>query len=369
MTVVDRIKRWLIPERRESLIVEVTPRCNLECLYCYNVWKGSHPYPKGELDTAAICRLLDKVIRETRCRHVTLTGGEPLMRKDLAEIVRFVRGRGPEVNVISNGTMLTEARAAELVDAGVSLFELPILSGDREVHDGLVLRKGSFDRVVEAISWIKVQRGRVVCVFVGTRRNLPGLAGAIELSIALGADGVMLNRFNPGGEGARHLEELLPGRDELRTALAEADRLVARYGVPIACSIPIQPCLVDLAEFPHLGFGFCAAGTERAYYTIDPLGNLRACNHTPTILGNLFDAPFDRLARSPGVSALADGGPESCAGCSMRRVCRGGCPAAAEACAGSATCAEPFLGRHAGVPRPAPEELARRTAGARRGAD
>ncbi|MBI2933569.1 MAG: radical SAM protein [Planctomycetes bacterium] len=356
MGLFDRFLR----ARQESVIFEITPRCNLECRYCYNVWKGARPYPQGELDTDGVCRLLDKVIRESRCRHLTLTGGEPLMRKDLARVVRFVRERGIDVNVISNGTLLTEERVRELVEAGVSLFELPILSGDRAVHDELVCRAGSYDRVVEAISWIKVHRGHVVSVLVGTRRNLAGLAGMIELSVALGVDGVMFNRFNPGGEGARHVDELLPERGELEAALATADDLAKRYRMSIACSIPVQPCLVDLSRFRNLSFGFCAAGGRRAYYTVDPLGNLRPCNHTPSILGNVMERSFGELTRGSAVRDLMDGAPPSCGDCELRATCRGGCPAAAQACYGSAGCAEPFLRRHAEVARPAAGELRRR---------
>ena len=49
----------------------------------------------------------------------------------------------------------------------------------------------------------------------------------------------------------------------------------------------MPPCLFDHARYGHLSFGFCAAGTERAYYTLDPLGNLRPCNQSPLILGNM----------------------------------------------------------------------------------
>jgi hypothetical protein len=81
----------------------------------------------------------------------------------------------------------------------------------------------------------------------------------------------------------------------MRQALAVADAAAAEFDFPISCSIPIQPCLVDTSAYPHLGFGFCAASTDRAYYTLDPLGNLRLCHHTPAILGNLLEEPFADL--------------------------------------------------------------------------
>jgi radical SAM protein with 4Fe4S-binding SPASM domain len=98
-----------------------------------------------------------------------------------------------------------------------------------------------------------------------------------------------------------------------------------------------------------LGFGFCAAGSERAYYTLDPLGNLRPCNHTHTILGNLFDEPFAALIAPERMDAFTRAIPAFCAECARRSECQGGCKAAAQVCYGSLTAEEPFLhhGRNA----------------------
>ncbi len=79
--------------RLQSLIFEVTQRCNHACLHCYNVWQGENSYPRGELDTARTIDLLAKALDETICHHVTLTGGEPLLRKDLPVILEFLQER------------------------------------------------------------------------------------------------------------------------------------------------------------------------------------------------------------------------------------------------------------------------------------
>lgn len=128
--------------------------------------------------------------------------------------------------------------------------------------------------------------------------------------------------------------------------LAAADEAAGDLGIPIACSIPIQPCLVDTSRFRRLTFGFCAAGTPRAYYTLDPLGNLRPCNHTSTILGNLLEEPFADLTGPERLAAFVDATPPFCAPCLLRATCQGGCKAAAQACYGSLTAEEPFLARH-----------------------
>ncbi len=333
--------------RPASLIFEVTQRCNHACLHCYNVWQGEardgRRYPRGELDTAKTMDLIGKALDETDCHHVTLTGGEPLLRQDLPILLDFLRRREVQVTLISNGRLLTESRAASLIDQGVSLFELPLLSHRREMHDRLSGVSGAWDAALAAMTNIRLHRGQVAASFVATRLNIEDLYQTIRLSFAFGARAVMFNRFNPGGRGRLHLNDLLPSIDQVRRALAVAESASVEFGMPIACSIPIQPCLIDTSAYPHIGFGYCAAGTERAYYTIDPLGNLRPCNHSTTILGNLLAQSFGDLVAAEKLTSFTRAMPESCLPCEQRAACQGGCKAAAQVCYGSLQAAEPFL--------------------------
>jgi radical SAM protein with 4Fe4S-binding SPASM domain len=153
----------------------------------------------------------------------------------------------------------------------------------------------------------------------------------------------MFNRFNPGGRGRLHLLELLPTVEQVRAALTVAEAASVEFGFPISCSIPIQPCLIDTAQFPHLGFGYCAAGTERAYYTLDPLGNVRPCNHSTTVLGNLFEEPFEALISPARMESFVHSSPAYCQACNLAATCQGGCKAAAQVCEGSLEELEPFL--------------------------
>jgi radical SAM protein with 4Fe4S-binding SPASM domain len=329
--------------RPQSLIFEITQRCNHACLHCYNVWHGGGTYPRGELDTVQTLELLARALEQTDCRSVTLTGGEPLLRADLADILEFLQLRHVQVTVISNGRLLDQATSARLVQLGVGLFELPLLGHEPGVHDELSGSPGAWEAVLDAMANVRQQHGQFVAAIVATRKNLDHLHETIRLAFAFGARGIMLNRFNPGGRGRDHLEELLPTAEQIRQALSIAEAASIEYRLPISCSIPIQPCLVDLRQFPHLGFGFCAAGSERAYYTLDPLGNLRPCNHTDIILGNLFSASFADIINSPHMQAFACAVPRFCTNCSRRAECLGGCKASAQVCYGSLTAQEPFL--------------------------
>jgi len=335
-------------DRQDSVIFEVTQRCNLDCCYCYNVWKNHPDYPRGELATKDVKRLLAKVVPESGCRLVTFTGGEPVLRDDIVDLVRFARGLGAEVNLISNGTLLEAERVRDLVQAGVRMFELPLLSARRETHNRLA-GGDAFDRVTEAVADVKLAGGLAVAVFIAMDENIGHWDEVVELAFVLGVDGIMFNRFNPGGEGARRAHELLPSPAALARALEIADRAVEKYGIPIASSIALQPCLIDTSRYKNVSFGFCAAGSPRAYYTLDSLGNLRMCNHTPSILGNIFDEPFGDLARNDRARAFTCALPAFCRDCRAAAECQGGCKAAAESCYGDLTLEDPFLKRFASL--------------------
>jgi radical SAM protein with 4Fe4S-binding SPASM domain len=291
--------------------------------------------------------MLDKVLDETGARLISLTGGEPLLRSDLPKIVDFLAARGVTTNLITNGSLLTEDMIERLGLDGISLYEVPLLSADRAIHDRLSGTPGAFDRATTAIAHLKAARQHVVAVFVATRLNLPTWPATAELAFALGVDGIMFNRFNPGGEGARHIAELQASPDELAAALDDAEALSERLVLPISCSIALPPCLINTAQYKRLSFGFCAAGTARAYYTIDPVGNLRTCNHSPTVLGNVRQESFWDLVDGKAARSFIDARPKFCSGCRAEAVCQGGCKAAAEACFGTTRALEPFLAAYA----------------------
>lgn len=342
------------------LIFEVTHRCNHLCAHCYNIWHPksadleldsvrvdkvdlSTPNPSEELDTPQTLGLLDKVLTEVTCARVTLTGGEPLLRRDLPDIVDFLAARGIRINLITNGSLLTPERIHDLIGRGVGLIQLPLLSTDRQVHDRLSGRTGAFDAVVSALAHIRLAMGRSATVFVITRQNADQALDVIKLSVALGAQSILFNRFNVGGRGRQNAAALMPTIEQLERAFHVADDAVAEYGIPIACSIPVQPCLIDSSRYPRLSFGHCAAGTDRAYYTMDPIGNLRPCNHTPTILGNLRERLFSELLEDERLSKFVKAHPDLCDGCEHLSRCLGGCKAAGEVFFGTWSSPDPFL--------------------------
>ncbi len=331
--------------RLQTLIVELTQQCNHVCLHCYNVWHGPQnpPYPRGQMGTKDLLALLGKALAEVSCPHVTLTGGEPLLRPDLFEVLDLLHARRKTVTLISNGHLIDDGSATNLIRHGVALFELPLLSHQARMHDFLSGCQGAFTSVLKALTSIRKAHGQVVISFVGTRMNIDHLDETIRLAFAFGARGVMFNRFNPGGRGREHIADLMPSTLQVKQALMAAETSSLTYGLPVSCSIPIQPCLIDLSAYKRLTFGYCAMGSERAYYTLDPLGNVRPCNHSDTILGNLLQESFGEIISPQRLISIVKAAPDFCLSCKHLAECQGGCKAAAQVCTGSISQEDPFL--------------------------
>ena len=323
-------------------ILELTTRCTQGCRYCYNVWKLRPDLVSGEMDTGGWCRLIAKLHDEAGCRLVTFSGGEPLLRDDFRDILAFCHRRGLESILITNGGLLDTDALAFCLDHGVTMFELTLLGADAETHDRLTRTPGSWERALAAMARLYKADATWCGVFVATRENAGQVRQTLEMLVALGAATIMFNRFNPGGEGARHLD-LMPTVEQVRDALAVVDEMAATYDLFASASIPIMPCLLDTSPYHHVGFGFCAAGRDNAYYTIGPDGRVRPCNHSTTVLGDLRMHPLAEILSGPRLAEFTAAAPDVCRPCPGLATCRAGCRAAAEVCFGSLSEPEPWL--------------------------
>ncbi len=343
MPIQKSIKQFFYPWSQESLLYEVTTRCNLKCMHCYNVWKNKAPYSHKELSTDKTCQLIDIAIKQSRCQQFTFTGGEPLLRDDLEILAGRAAEKCRHLSLITNGSLLTEERIKSLIKAGISLFELPLNSANRDIHNQMAGDIDCFDKVVRAAADIRYHGVELAFVFVGTSMNMDQLQETLELGFALGASGFLFNRYNAGGQCHHQPEIMMPSVEQVCEGLTIAENFVNKYGIDIGASIAIPPCLIDTSQYPHIGFGYCSAGTKQAYYTIDPVGNIRPCNHTPTILGNLFESSFKKMIVSTTLKNFRQARPTFCAGCKMENECLGGCKAAAQVCYGSLSSCDPFV--------------------------
>jgi len=314
-----------------SYVLELTKHCNNNCKYCYNVWKANKDYPKEELSANQWKTIIDRVVSETNPRLFAISGGEPLLRKDVFEIISHINKRNIQVNLITNGTLLTKEIIKQCLASGIKLFELPILSSSPRIHDELTRNPGAWQKVIRSIAEIKKLNGLLSIVIIITKQNATEIKAITEMAIALGADSILCNRFNVGGMGIQYKNELTPTLSDLEKAYYEIDNLAREYEISVNSGIPIPPCILNTDKYENVRFSQCQIGGVYPYYAIDPAGNLRPCNHSSLILGNLLKNNVLGILKTSSFLDYTTSCPKECKGCiKLLSKCRGGCMASAE---------------------------------------
>ena len=156
------------------------------------------------------------------------------------------------------------------------------------------------------------------------------MGDALRFLKSEGIERVMFNRFNIGGRGISHSSRLLPDREGLRRAFLEADSTARDEGLRITSNVCTPLCVLNPIEFRSIAFSACTPDPTRRPLTIDARGNLRFCNHSPVVMGNIFDTPFERILGSDYAAAWESTIPAECNECVLWARCLGGCRAAAE---------------------------------------
>ncbi|MDR0872721.1 MAG: radical SAM protein [Prevotellaceae bacterium] len=333
---------------------EITDRCNLDCVYCYNIWKMSGakhtPFNSYQKATAT----LQELFKQADIKSVALTGGEPFLSERFLETALFCRMAGKQVTLISNGTQGKTADYKQLIRMGVALFELPVHSAQAAIHDRMAQRKGSWQKSVSSIKSILELGGYVVPVVVITKHNVNLLGETLDFIQSIGCKRVMLNRYNIGGRGCARPMEVSATAEELRNAFATAEQKAVENDLRLTANVCSPICLLNPADYPHIGFGHCSFNPLQRPITLDINGNIRLCNHSPVVAGNIFETDLSEILFSDYSDLWEKSVPEFCAECAEWKKCKGGCRAASEQCFGSLAVEDPVI-RVLGV-----EGLARR---------
>ena len=336
---------------------ELTRRCNLRCVHC-RAWSEEETGEK-ELSTGEILRVMDDILRVSRPLLI-LTGGEPMLREDLYEVIGAARERGFTTAVAPNGTLLDERAARRMVELGVHRVSISVDGATAEVHDKFRGVAGAFEGAM---------RGCAACREAGlpfqinttlTVDNIEQLEGMVELAAGLGA--AAFHTFSPVPVGRGKTL----ARKEIAAALSREflERLLAVYErAPIPVRVTCAPQFYRLLRERRGGEGAksrakavghdsfshgCIAG--RAYVFIGAEGKVQPCGYLPVSCGNVLEEGFEAIwEKSEVLRSLRDGGAlkGKCAGCGAADIC-GGCRARAYAVTGDYLAADPFCTYTAG---------------------
>jgi radical SAM protein with 4Fe4S-binding SPASM domain len=288
-------------------------------------------------------KTLKKLLSQASVRYLSFSGGEPLLLPNVHDLVLLARFKGCKVNILTNGTLLTAETLDNFLSLGVSVIQIPLLSPDASVHDSLTGLPGSWEKATDALQRTG-HAGIGAAVLVITKVNAPVVAETLGLIRDYGIKTVMVNRFNIGGNGIRNVRELVPDRKTLQEAFAATDAFAAAnpdmYFVSGVCT-PL--CYLDPAPYSHIRFTKCNTNLTGRPVTVNYNGDVRFCNHSPRVLGNLHSRPIGDILTDPEINAWYAGAPMECEKCALIQRCGGGCRAAAEQVHGSFSALDPIL--------------------------
>lgn len=322
---------------------EITQNCNLNCLFCYNHWKLDASQYFEEQTYAQAKKTLKKMLRMAEIEHITFTGGEPFMAKRFQELVLFTRMQGLSATVISNGTFADFSTYQQLADIGVSLFELPIHSTHKKHHDALTQVDGSWERTVETIEKLLELKTEVVVVIVLTKQNHKEVGETLDFIKSLGIERVMVNRVNLGGEGVYHSSEILMTREELIDSYQIISQKAKELELSISSNVCTPICVLNPRDYKHIQMTGCSSELSEKSIVLDYKGNIRFCNHSPEVLGNIFADSLESILQSEKALAWQQIIPEFCAECKAYNQCKAGCRAAAQQMRRSLASADPII--------------------------
>ena len=190
-------------DKKPVVVWNVGQRCNLKCVHCYSQSKDIE-YP-NELNTKDAKAMLDG-LAEYGAPVILFSGGEPLMRKDLMELITYARDKGLRAVISTNGTLITEEKAEELKKFGLSYVGIS-LDGLRETNDKFRGIEGAFDDALQGIRNCQKVGIKVGLRFTINKRNAKDIPGIFKLIEEENIPRVCFYHLVYSGRGSRLIEE------------------------------------------------------------------------------------------------------------------------------------------------------------------
>ncbi|TKG91569.1 radical SAM protein [Puteibacter caeruleilacunae] len=322
---------------REELLninFEITNTCNQNCLYCYN------KHNRGEFAGNPMRTLL-RLFEIADIKQLTITGGEPTTSKHLLECVVHARLQGVKVVVITNASLVKKKLFKQLIKAGVSQFQVTVNSSVNAIHDKMVAINGALQNTLENISFIKKNGGEVIPSIILTTQNVGSLEDTVDLFQRLELRTIMVNRYNISkGDFSK---ELTLSTDRLRECFQRIDTLANVHDLTVTSNVCTPFCILNPKHYPNIQFGACPDDPKFKPITIDFSGDVRLCNHSPRVVGNIFRETFNEMLYSSYANSWVANIPTYCADCKEYDDCKGGCKAASEQIYNSNLIVDPIL--------------------------
>ena len=320
-----------------ALIAEITHRCPLHCVYCSNPLELAAA--SSELSTTEWADIFQQA-GKLGMLHAHLTGGEPLARPDLTELVAAARAAGLYTNLITSGIGLTEARLRGLVDAGLDHIQLSFQDSREEAANWIAGAKAHAHKI-ELSRLIRQYKLAFTVNLVVHRQNIDHLEEMIAFIEQLAPERMEIAHTQYYGWALQNRGALLPTRPQLEKAV----EAVAAAETRLAGRIRIDSVTPDYyARFPKA----CMGGWGRRLMLINPAGKVLPCHAAEVLPGLSFENAREKTLEWIWQESSSfrrfrgeDWMPEPCRSCDRRSEDFGGCRCQAFLLAGDAEVTDP----------------------------
>lgn len=321
-----------------ALLAELSHRCPLQCPYCSNPVELERA--ANELDTEGWHRVLDEAA-EMGIHQVHFSGGEPLVRKDLEELVKHAADIGLYTNLITSGVMFTEARVNGLAELGLEHVQISFQDSDAANADRIGNFKNGHSKKVAAAKWIGEAGMSLTVNAVTHRQNLDHLEDIIDMSVELGAQRLEVAQVQYYGWALKNRAAFMPTVQQLEWATKVVEEARERLKGVLVIDYVIPDYY---ARRPKV----CMGGWGRRFLNINPAGKVLPCHAAESIPNMRFDSVTEHSLAWIWENSEAfnkfrgtDWMPEPCRSCDRKEIDWGGCRCQAMALTGDAANTDP----------------------------
>lgn len=333
---------------------EITRRCNLKCIHCRSSSElivNRHPdFPVKEA-----FRIIDDISSYAK-PVIVLSGGEPLLRKDVFEIAKYGTDKGLRMCLATNGTPVTDRICEKIKESGIRIVSLSLDGASEEVHDDFRKQRGAFSGTIKAAKLFRKYGIEFLINSSFTKRNQAEIPKVYKLAKELGATAWYMFMIVPTGRAEDIINELISKEDyegilkwHYNMEKDEKNMLVRPTCAPHYYRIILQQSKEEGKKFEKRSLKFstggakgCIAGQLIALIDVD--GNVLPCSYFPQSAGNIKEKAFKEIwENSELFKELRDFKKYKgkCGSCEYMNVC-GGCRARAYSIYGDYLEEEPF---------------------------
>ncbi|WXG42148.1 MAG: radical SAM protein [Candidatus Freyarchaeum deiterrae] len=342
-----------------TIVWNFTNRCNLNCLHCHQDSSPASSHP--ELTTSQAFKVVDNM-SDAGVAILTFSGGEPLLRKDIFDVIKRAYDCGMLCTIASNGTMMTPETAKRLAETGIKRVEIGLDGARPATHDFLRNRPGSFEATIQGIrNCASVGFDELATTMTLYSENVNEVEETMDLAEKLGVTRFYLNRLIPAGRGCDAMYLDVKPKEKIRALEAIYKKfhesVVNGFGIQCyargmtyyarLCHERSNGEILTVSEalsghekmfqdkfglevskiVRKLAAGFSGCSTGLTYAGLTASGDLLPCVPAPIKLGNLLEQSLEEIWMHNEVLNYIRNRKElkgACKKCTYKSIC-GGC--------------------------------------------